>query len=199
MRARLACARSGTAIVEFALIAPIFTIIVLGLMELTFRLQAVEKFHRYLTQSADYLSRAPELFTSDIAEIYNHAGDMMQPVRLEGGALAITVTSIGFTADDNATVLWQRAQGASAVTVDPNDAIGLGQGGETVLRVDLAFTYRSLLSQAFGAAETRLTGHVYYRPRRTRVIAIDGQTSETGEGWDDGTDVGSNEGEGEIP
>lgn len=190
---------SGAAIVEFALVLPFFVVIVFGLMELTFRLQATEKFHRYLTQAADYLSRAPELFSDDITQIYNRAPEMMQPVRMTGGNLGLTVSSIGFTAEDNAVLLWQRTRGTGAATVTPNDAIGLGVGGETVLRVDASFTYRSVLAFALAEPEMTLTGHVYYRPRRTRVIAIDGIVSENGTAWDDGTETGSNEGTLEIP
>jgi Flp pilus assembly pilin Flp len=174
---RLGIDRRGAAAVEFAFLVPILAVVMFSIVEMTTRFQASEKFNRYSTQTADFLSRTADLTTADVDGIFNQAARMMQPVAI-GEGLSLTVSSIGLDDDNGAVLLWQRTKGGEAVEFDPMDAVGLGADGETVLRIDTRFEYTSFSAEMFGLPNAVMERSIYYRPRTTRIISMDGNVSE---------------------
>ena len=176
----------GLAAVEFAFIAPILAVMMITLVELTLRYQGVEKFHRYASQAGDLASRTAVLTTADIGDIHSAAERMMQPIEV-GENLTITVTSIGFDSSGTPKILWQRTEPdtATPIPVTVSDAAGLGYAGDTVIRTDARFYYSSAISTAFGLEDIELIRKMYFRPRSSRVISMDGHVSENGNDWDE--------------
>ena len=174
------------AAVEFAFLAPIMVVMLLTLVEVTLRYEAVEKFHRYVSQAGDLVSRSPSLTTAEIDAIYGSATKVMKPVPV-GENMTITVTSIGFDSTGTPKLLWQRTEPETADTlpVDVADAAGLGSAGETVIRTDARFFYASYISHGVGLEEIELNRKMYFRPRSSRVVTMDGKVSENGADWDD--------------
>ncbi len=183
--ASIAGNRRGIAAVEFAFIAPILAVMMITLVELTLRYQGVEKFHRYASQAGDLASRTSVLTTADIGDIYGAADKMMQPIPV-GNNLTITVTSIGFDSTGTPKILWQRTKPntATPIPVSASDAAGLGYAGDTVIRTDARFHYSSAISTAFSLENIELVRKMYFRPRSSRVITMDGSISENGNDWD---------------
>lgn len=173
----------GLAALEFAMIAPFLAVLIMGIAEMSLRFRAIDEFHRYLQQAGDYLSREDELFSADIDAIYAAAGEIMKPVEL-AGQLDLDVSSIGFIADGSPELLWQRIRGNTPPSFDVADAAGLGGPGESVIRVSARFTYQSPISGLVGVNALQLDQAVYFRPRATRVIAIDGSLADDGANWD---------------
>ncbi|MCI4646229.1 MAG: pilus assembly protein [Hyphomonadaceae bacterium] len=176
----------GLAALEFAFILPILAMMTLGLAELTLRYQGVEKFHRYVSQAGDLLSRTNTLESEDVRDIHQSASKMMNPIRV-GDDLTLTVTSIGFDSTGTPKILWQRTEpdGRAHLPVSASDAVGLGYPGDTVVRTDARFFYSSAISTSFGFSDVELNRKIYYRPRTTRVISMDEAVSENGDDWDD--------------
>ena len=177
--------RRGIAAVEFAFIAPILAVMMITLVELTLRYQGVEKFHRYASQAGDLASRSAVLTSADISDIYGAADKMMLPIPV-GDDLTLTVTSIGFDSAGTPKILWQRTRPymATPIPVSASDAAGLGYAGDTVIRTDAQFYYSSAISTAFGLEDIKLVRKMYFRPRSSRVITMDGHVSENGNDWD---------------
>lgn len=188
--------RRGVAALEFALIAPFLAVLVYGLIEMTLRFRAIDEFQRYLQQAGDYLSREGELSSSDIDDIFNAAPQMIRsgPV---SGTLHMDVASIGYTNSGAPEVLWRRHRGDAPPALDPQVAANLGAPGESVLRVSARYTYTTPISQMIGAGRLRLDKAVFYRPRVTRLIAIDGEIHDEGVDWinDGGSTLGQTNGE----
>jgi hypothetical protein len=172
----------GVAALEFALIAPILAVLIYGLTEMTLRFRAADEYQRYLQQAGDYLSREDELFSSDIDEIYAASSQMIRSASLTGN-LHLDVSSIGFKTDGSPELLWRRHRGDMPPGFDLSEAEGLGAPGESVLRVSARFSYESPISQIIGAGRMNLDDAVYYRPRVTRLIAIDGEIHDDGADW----------------
>ena len=186
----------GVAALEFALIAPILGVLIYGLIEMTLRFRAADEYQRYLQQAGDYLSREDELFSSDIDEIYAAAGQMIRSADLTGN-LHFDVASIGFKSDGAPELLWRRHRGDMPPEFNLSDSEGLGAPGESVIRVSARFSYETPISQIIGAGRMNLDDAVYFRPRVTRLIAIDGEIHDDGADWvnDGDSTAGENNGE----
>lgn len=186
----------GVAALEFALIAPILAVLIYGLTEMTLRFRAADEYQRYLQQAGDYLSREDELFSSDIDEIYAVASQMIRSGSLTGN-LHLDVSSIGFKSDGTPELLWRRHRGDTPPNFNVSEATGLGAPGESVIRVSARFSYETPISQIIGAGRMELDDAVYFRPRVTRLIAIDGQIHDDGADWVNDGDSTAGESNGE--
>lgn len=182
MTGRFSSNTRGVAALEFALIAPFLAVLIYGLIEMTLRFRAVDEFQRYLQQAGDYLSREAELASSDIDNIFNAAPQMIRSGPTLG-TLHIDVASIGYTSAGAPELLWRRHRGDAPPALDLTQAAELGAPGESVLRVSARYTYVTPISQLIGAGTMRLDEAVYYRPRVTRLIAIDGQIHDDDVDW----------------
>ncbi|MEM9740711.1 MAG: TadE/TadG family type IV pilus assembly protein [Pseudomonadota bacterium] len=189
----------GVAALEFALIAPFLAVLIYGLIELTLRFRAADEFQRYLQQAGDYLSREDELFTADIDDIFAASSQMIRSANTVG-ALHIDVASIGFKADGTPEQLWRRHRGDAPPSLDVSEATGLGDPGESVLRVSARFSYETPISQIIGAGRMSLDEAVFYRPRVTRLIAMNGAIHDDGVEWvaDGASTAGDNNGEAAV-
>jgi len=186
----------GVAALEFALMSPLLAVLIYGLIEMTLRFRAADEFQRYLQQAGDYLSREDELFAADIDAIFAVSDQMIRSADT-AGTLHIDVASIGFKSDGAPELLWRRHRGDTPPILDVSAASGLGDPGESVLRVSARLTYETPVSQIIGAGQVRFDETVYYRPRVTRLIAMDGSIHDEGVDWvDDGASTaGENNGE----
>ena len=186
----------GVAALEFALIAPFLAVLIYGLIEMTLRFRAADEFQRYLQQAGDYLSREEELYATDIDDIFAAASQMIRSAETSG-TLHIDVASIGFKSDGSPELLWRRHRGDTPPALNVAAAAGLGDPGESVLRVSARFNYETPISQIVGAGRMSLDEAVFYRPRVTRLIAIDGAIHDAGVDWvsDGASTAGENNGE----
>lgn len=189
----------GVAALEFALISPFLAVLIYGLIEMTLRFRAADEFQRYLQQAGDYLSREEELYAADIDEIYAAASQMIRSASTSG-TLHIDVSSIGFTSDGSPELLWRRHRGDTPPAFAVSAAAGLGKPGESVLRVSARFSYQTPISQLIGSGQMSLDEAVFFRPRVTRLIAIDGAIHDVGVDWitDGSSTEGANNGDAAV-
>ncbi len=182
MRAWLTDTR-GLAAVEFALVVGPLMIFMLATFEVTLRMQAADEFERYAFQVGDVLSRDEGLTSGDLDVLYSAADTMMQQVEVRDEMLDLDMASIGFQADGEPVLLWRRFRGNKPADIDLEDAVGLAEAGETVLRVSatLRFTPKISFLSTPGAGMTRYS---YFKPRTTRAISMDGQLTDKGVSWD---------------
>lgn len=172
--------RRGMAAVEFALIAPTLIMLVMGVLELTFRFRAKEEATRYVHEISDLIARDDTWTTQDLRNLYTAAPCMMKPLDTTS-RLDIDISSIGYGTDVNRTprVYWRRIAG-TAVNFDTASVAGMGASNETVIRVGVRYRYTSPISSLFGGPNLALDEEAVTRPRDTRVIRIDNQADENG-------------------
>jgi len=177
---RLMRDRRGMAAVEFALIAPTLIVLVMGVLELSFRFRAKEEATRYVHVVSDLLAREETLTTQNLKDLYSAAPCMMKPLDT-ASRLDLDISSITYGSDVNHTpsVAWRRVAGTQ-INFTPTDYSAMGGALETVIRVGVRYQYTSPISSLFGGPNLSLTGEAITRPRETRVITMDGLTSQAG-------------------
>lgn len=168
------------AAVEFALLAPALIVIVMGVFELTLRFRATDEATRYVHEVADLVARENIMTSSDLKQIYDASIYMMKPVTTES-VLDLDVSAIGYQNDPDKDpyLLWRRYAGTE-VSYDINDAAGLGDVGESVIRVGLRYHYTSPLTTLFDGPALAIVRYAYARPRENRLISMDGKTDDNG-------------------
>ena len=77
-------------------------------------------------------------------------------------------------------MVWRRVAG-SDVEVTLSEAEGMGLVDESVIRVGIRYTYRSVLTDLFGGGFMAIERSAYARPRVERLVALDGSTDDGGE------------------
>lgn len=172
--------RRGLAAVEFALIAPALIFLFMGVVEMSFRFRASEEASRYVHQVADLVSREDELTVDDLEEIYAAAVHMMNPLDTTD-RLDLDASSVGFqnNAAQTPFIMWRRVGGAP-VNFDVTEAAGLGEAGESVVRVGIRYRYTSPLTNLFGGPTFSIERSAYARPRQERLVSMDGDTDDGG-------------------
>ncbi len=170
--------RSGVAIVEFAMIAPVLIVFAVGILEMSLRFRAGEEATRYVHQVADLVGREHAVTSSDITTLFNASVYMMKPVDTTS-ALDLHVRSVGFPKHSHQSpfLLWERSKG-SPIDFDFATAQGLGEDGDSVIHVGVRFHYDSPLSAMFGGSAMAIERSALVRPRAVRLISIDGHESE---------------------
>lgn len=169
----------GIAATEFALIAPALIFLVMGVFEMSFRFRAAEEATRYVHQIADLVSRDPTLTTASLTEMRKASVFMMKPVDMSS-QIDLDVSSIGFTGTDaTPKMLWRRVAG-TAVTFNLTESEGMGLTNESVIRVGVRYTYKSVLTDLFGGSTMNVERSAYARPRVERLVSLDGKTDDGG-------------------
>ncbi len=181
---RLAREKRGAAAVEFALLLPSLLALSFGMFEVYFRFVAEDQFNRYVNQTGDLIARSEQMFTADIKTHLDVAARIMVEVETHN-LVELHVASIGFKKDKTPVVLWKRSSTVDVLDVDPSEAAGIGLALETVMRIEAHYTYTSPFQYLMQQNPILKKKVVYYKPRVTRAIAIDGNVAETNTNWED--------------
>ena len=182
---RFCLEKRGIAAVEFALLTPIIIFMGLGVSDLYFRFQAQDQFSRYVYQIGDYAAQNTELESDDLDDFLASAKNMMNELQT-ADIINLSLASIGYDKKDKPVLLWTRSAGFEKD--DPSlslaESEGLGEHGETVLRLNASYIYKPPFA-FLGRQETvNNIRSVYFRPRSTRAVAMDGNIAELAPNWE---------------
>ncbi|QKV19217.1 TadE/TadG family type IV pilus assembly protein [Oricola thermophila] len=180
---RLAADRRGVAATEFVLLLPVILLMSFGLAEVYVEHATEDQFRRYVHQAGDLLAREPTLTTASITTILNAADQMIEGFDPDH-KIDIHVSSIGFKADGTPVLLWTRSAGGAPRVFGVEEVTGMGLPADTVLRLEAHMTYSSPFNFIWESDSREISTVVYFRPRETRAIAMDGNVSETDPDWD---------------
>ncbi len=114
----------GTAVIEFALVAPILLALLLGVCDLAPATMAKYKFGNATQSVADLATQAARLQASDMADVFAGGADVLAPFASTN--LSLRITSVASDGNGNAFVYWSCANGSftpatakSIITVTP--------------------------------------------------------------------------------
>lgn len=177
--------KRGIAAVEFALLTPVMILMGLGVSDLYFRFQAQEQFSSYVYQIGDYATQSVALKTNDVNDFLKSSKMMMNEVPT-ADIISLNLSSIGFDKKDKPVLLWTRSAGnhAGGTDVPISGAHELGKHGETVLRLNSAYIYNPPFAFLGNQKAIKKVRTVYFRPRSTRAVAMDGDIAELAPNWD---------------
>lgn len=145
---RLARDRRGNTLVEFVMLAPIMTTMMIGTTEVANFILASGKLVAASETMADLVSQASTVANSDIDDVFAAGKLVMQP--LAPTSFGLAVASVRFDATTGAaSVDWQNTRGgAAALSTSTLTSLvtGLGGAGESVIVVRATYTYVPRLS-----------------------------------------------------
>ena len=183
--------RSGSAALEFALLAPLVVVLMVAVAETVTYLRAWHRLERTAAEVANIASQYQTLVPADVATLFDAASTIAAPWKAwatTGPATGRARTIIGVVNGTGAgnTVAWSCARGDSALagriagtTALPNNL--LVPAGQTVLVVEVISNARpwSILSATgfgfFGTAgPDPIRTYAIVRPRQAQLNALGG-------------------------
>ena len=170
----LAC-RRGTTALEFALLFPLFLILLCGIVEATNVHAADRKIIVAAQSCADLVTQEKGVDVAKLDDIGRAVQLVMEPLPQAG--LGFRITSVTFDATTGApSITWHRIVGACVEGGRPTPTVtapGLGLPCESFIVVDLSYQYtplfRNIVPQGWRMDELAVA-----RPRRVRTIACSG-------------------------
>ncbi|GBD42883.1 hypothetical protein HRbin40_00343 [bacterium HR40] len=168
----------GVAAVEFALVAPVLVLLLLGVLDLGWRLFAEYRLGRAAAAAAELTARARELHEADLEEALRATAAIAAPFGPAADG-AVIVSGVRNETGIRPVVLWQRvwppAATVSSRVGPPGGAAELGalrlEVGESVIVAELFHRFEPLVGLLFRQPE-----QLYYRwiaaPRYGPLAAV---------------------------
>lgn len=165
----------GVAMIEFALIAPVMLVMMLGMMWGADIMQA----NRHLTYAAgtlaDLASQEKKLFNEDFTEIFLAVEETLKP--FDYGNLKMIVTSVEIDEDGEGTVHWSESNAGldhshGSTFKLPN---GLNEPNTTVIVAEMSYDYEapimtSPLTKNVSMDSMTIKDEFFVRPRRSNKV-----------------------------
>lgn len=157
------------AAIEFALLAPVFVMLYLGLAELTMALMAERRVAHAASVMGDLVAQTPSIKESEVTDVFSVGGSILSPF----SATPLNIRITGVTADTNGTpkVVWCKSRGLTALTANTTVTIpnNLLAAGDSVVEADVQYAYASPLRIFFPTALT-FSSTFYLKPRRSAAV-----------------------------
>lgn len=177
---RLLTSRAANAAVEFALVLPVITLIMLGSVELARFVILNQKLDRVAVSMADLVARAETISETELDDIFFAAGEVALPFDL-GADGRVIVSSVINPDGDGPEIAWQRAgagaYSASSELGSEGGAATLDDGlevreGETAIVSEVFFDFEPFLSELV-VSPREVYKRAYHRPRLGTLDSID--------------------------
>jgi len=181
---RLARAESGLAAIEFALIAPVMLLSLLGAVEVSNAMLSDRKATQVASTLADLVSQDTNVTDAEMTSIFAAGSAVLFPV--SPSDVGMCVSSIVADAQGRTTVAWSNGRGMAARAVGSRIAIpaGMVSPGGSVIYAEIRFTQNSTFGDAFtgldqffnGSTDASLksgwtiTDQFFLRPRRSLTV-----------------------------
>jgi Flp pilus assembly protein TadG len=128
---RLARDRRGVSLIEFALVVPIFVLMILGGTEVARYVLLNEVLDRLATSTADLTAQEDDITAGDLTNIFASAPTLVWPFDINANGVVI-ITSVGLV-NNQPKIYWQRTRTGSLTR---SSRIGT-EGGQATLPTGL--------------------------------------------------------------
>lgn len=143
----------GLAAVEFAAIAPVLAILILGVVELSNFMSAQRRVIEAAHVCADLISQEADVSSADLADMVNASRYVLQP--FDDTDLTVGIASVRFDEDSGSAYQdWSYSYNGGTVSNAVSQATDMGDPGDSVIIVEAGFTYRPILSAIFDGLVT---------------------------------------------
>lgn len=152
----LASAEEGVAALEFALLAPVLIVVLLGVLDTGWRLLAEYRLTRATSALAELVARGRELHEADIADAFRAALEVASPFAPDGDG-TLLVSGVLDATGHRPLVLWQRrfppVSGHASRIGRPGGPADLGpvdlDRGDSVIVAETFATFEPLVGFVF--------------------------------------------------
>jgi Flp pilus assembly protein TadG len=168
--------QKGLAAIEFAFIAPVLGILLVGTIDVCNALSCKQKVTSVASSVADLVAQTPTVSTTDLTNIYAAANAIIYPFPTSGAT--IVVSSILSDGAGNGTVAWSNAStgtglaknSAFAVPTGLMSASSCAKGACSVIYTTVSYSYTSPLGKFF-LGTVAMNDYFYAHPRESATVA----------------------------
>ncbi len=161
--------RRGIAAMEFALVAPVGIVLLMGISEFGTAMLIDRKITRAAHIGADLVAQETAMDDSKVSDLFTAMEAILEPFPTDA---YIRVTSVWLNPDTNATeVDWSEARNGAVDSGDYNLPQGLiVQDGDSVVVTHIVYSYSPLYDD-FILGDITLEDKSYLKPRRATKVA----------------------------
>ncbi|MEQ8965140.1 MAG: pilus assembly protein [Azospirillaceae bacterium] len=178
---RLARDRRGAIIVELAYALPVFTLLVLGCVELSRYVLLHQKLQRTTVTVADLMTRHASWTEDEITDMFFAVSHVATPFDMATRGIVI-LSGLTTDSDGDVIVAWQRSGagglaaaseiGSAGQQISPPDGLVINDG-EVVVVAEVKYDFDPLLVPMLDSEEP-LYNRVFFRPRRGGLDTLGG-------------------------
>jgi len=185
---RFGHAGDGLAAVEFALILPVLTALILGVTELSSALECRQRVTAVAAQSADLVAQYKTITTSQMNDVMTAMNQILYP--FPSTSSKIVITSVTSDGNGGGKVAWSKGNSGAAVravntsvnlpaglmtayTCSGSVCTGCANGACSLVMAEVTYKYTSYSNtMKFITGPITFADSFYAKPRRSSTIAF---------------------------
>ena len=174
---RLRGARRGTALVEFAIAAPVMLIMYFGTIEITQAVIAKRRLNLMVTTLADLSARSKSLASTDITAIFGAAGAVMAP--MDTTTMQMRISSLVVYPSGSGCIDWSVGQNMTPLVAGSTLSVPttITSTPSTVTRdfvmAEAIYPYSPITHYFIPTTITLKEGPTYLVPRQSDRVLVD--------------------------
>jgi Flp pilus assembly protein TadG len=167
--------RSGSSVVEFALLLPLMLTMYFGSIQVTDAISADRQVTLVASTAAEIASQYSSVTTANVTNILTAAASVMSPFSFTSANATVTLTSVTVDANGNATIAWSRCLNGTARsgTVTNQIPAGLLVANTSVIWAEATYTYRPTIGWGL-VGTVPMSDQIFLRPRQSANVALTG-------------------------
>lgn len=169
--------RSGSMLVELAVVAPVCAMILLGTFDMAQYILLNQKLNRAATTMADLVSQPSTITEAELNQLFAAAQQLVEPFDLPGNGRVI-VSSISRPAGEDPRIDWQR-EGGSLLSASSHIGVADGEpnmpngfvflDNESVIAAEVFFSFEPVIFSGF--IPSGVIRHSSFRRPRLGVLS----------------------------
>lgn len=171
--ARLGRDRRGVSAVEFALIAPLLLLLLVGVTEISSALTVYRRTSAVAATAADLTAQVKTISPAQLKDVFAASTSILNPYATT--PLRIVVSSVVADNNNNGKVAWSCASKGAGRAVNSAYAVpqGLTEAGTSVVVAEVTYAFVPLLGLdgIFSPGSFEMQRTFYSRPRRSLTVA----------------------------
>lgn len=178
--AKLLVRNDGLAAIEFALIAPMLLILLIGIVEFSQVLTVDRRVSQAAGSTADLIARTSKITTNEVAGVMEIVGHLMRPY--DPSRLKITVLNVVADLADptRTTVCWSYEHNGGSASYAAGSAYpvpeGLIEPGGSVIVAQATYNYQPIIFDYFIQSGFTLSETLYLKPRLSNYVKYNDNT-----------------------
>lgn len=173
--------RRGAIVVEFALVAPLLVLMMLGTFEVTRYILLHQKLDRMAIAAGDLVAQGETITIAQLTDIFAATGLIAEPFTIGNAGVVIVSSAYRATGTSTVQVAWQRTGtgtlGAASTVGTQGGSATLPAGftlreGESAIIAEVFYEFRPVLAPDL-TPPARLFHRAIFRPRRGLLNQID--------------------------
>lgn len=169
---RLLRATEGLAAVEFALLAPVLAVLLMGTIEICNALECRQKVSSETSSVADLVAQTSSVSLADLNNIFNAGNSILYP--FAPGNVTVVVSSIVNQPNGTNLVAWSEPyNGGTPLQGTVTVPTGVIAAGGSAIFVQVSYNYTSPIGR-FIFGSIAMSDSFYARPRQSVTVAYTG-------------------------